>query len=283
MKKILFIIGLLGILGSCSVCKRTEKEQTITLKVMSYNIRYDNPDDGENLWDIRKPATKEMIYDVRPHVFGVQEALVHQIRYIEENCPEYASVGVGRDDGKEAGEFMSIFYDKGKLRLDDWGTIWLSETPERPGLGWDAWCPRTATWAKLEFMDSGRRFFYVNTHLDHGGKKARKNSLDLIIDLIEDKNTEGAPVVLTGDFNVAPDDSFTLEHLYSYMNNAAATAEDADVAPTANSFGKREGKYIDYIWWKGFSRCQEYHVIMKEYCGVKYISDHWPIIADIIF
>lgn len=277
--KILFSIGLLAILISCSVSNKTVKDQHMTIKVMSYNIRYDNPNDGANLWNIRKPATKEMIYDVRPHIFGVQEALVNQIRFIEENCPEYASVGVGRDDGKEAGEFMSIFYDKEKVNLIDWGTIWLSETPDKPGLGWDGWCPRTATWAKMELTGTGKRLFYVNTHLDHGGKRARKNSLDLIISLIKEKNTENVPVILTGDFNVAPDNMFTLENLQSFMNNAAVTATVADSHPTCNTFGKRGDKYLDYIWWKDFNECLEYRVITKEYSGIKFISDHWPIIS----
>lgn len=265
---------------ACSTCNNAGID---SLKVMSYNIRYDNPNDGENLWDIRKPATKEMIYDLHPDVFGIQEAEVHQVRYIEESCPDYASIGVGRDDGKEGGEFMSIFYDKKTIKLHDWGTIWLSDTPEKPGLGWDAWCPRTATWAKLEIIRTGRNIFYVNTHLDHGGKNARKNSLDLIVSLIKEKNTENVPVVLTGDFNVTPDNTFTLDNLYAYMNNAAETALEADDVPTNNAFGKRDGKVIDYIWWKDFKSCKEYRVIRKEYLGIRYVSDHWPIIAELEF
>jgi endonuclease/exonuclease/phosphatase family metal-dependent hydrolase len=282
MKTVSKILMVLSVACACA-CTNGRNAGKVTLKVMSYNIRYDNPSDGENMWDIRKPATKEMIYDLRPDVFGVQEAMVHQVRYIEENCPEYLSVGVGRDDGKEGGEFMSIFYDKEKIRLNDWGTIWLSETPEVPSLGWDAWCPRTATWAKLELIESGRKFFYVNTHLDHGGRNARKNSLDLIISLIQKKNTEDVPVILTGDFNVTPDNMFTLESLHAYMNNASATASEGDSVPTNNAFGKREGKIIDYIWWKGFSSCREYLVAIKEYSGIKYISDHWPVLSEMEF
>lgn len=278
MKKLIPIAFMLTIVCACS---SNIKRRTETIRVMSYNIRYDNPNDGDNIWDIRRPATKSMIYDLRPDVFGVQEALVHQIRYIEENCPEYASIGVGRDDGKEAGEFMSIFYDRKKVKLHDWGTIWLSENPEMPGLGWDAWCPRTATWAIMELVATGHKFFYINTHLDHGGRNARKHSLDLIISLIKEKNIDNSPVLLTGDFNVTPDNTFALEHLYSYMNNAAATAQEADSVPTSNSFGKREGKCIDYIWWKNFKSCKEYCVIRKEYDGIKYVSDHWPIIATL--
>ena len=278
MKKFLFVFVTLFLTLSCEV-----QQEEDNLKVMSYNMRYDNPNDGENIWDIRKVATPAMIKEVHPDVFGVQEAMVHQIRYVEENCPEYASIGVGRDDGKEGGEFMSIFYDKSKIKLNEWGTVWLSPTPEKPSRGWDAGCFSTATWAKMEVIGSGKRFFYINTHLDHVGKNARKNGLELIIKIIKEKNVEGDPAILTGDFNVTPDDSFTLDGVYAYMNNASATALEADSVPTFNGWGKRDGSFIDYIWWKGFSSCKEYRVNRNEYGGVKFISDHWPITAVLVF
>ena len=278
MKKFLFAFVTLFLTLSCEV-----QQEEDNLKVMSYNMRYDSPNDGENIWDIRKVATPAMIKEVHPDVFGVQEAMVHQIRYVEENCPEYASIGVGRDDGKEGGEFMSIFYDKSKIKLNEWGTVWLSPTPEKPSRGWDAGCFRTATWAKMEVIGSGKRFFYINTHLDHVGKNARKNGLELIIKIIKEKNVEGDPAILTGDFNVTPDDSFTLDGVYAYMNNASATALEADSVPTFNGWGKRDGSFIDYIWWKGFSSCKEYRVNRNEYGGVRFISDHWPITAVLVF
>lgn len=271
------------LLAGAVSCRQNDEKVADTLKVMSYNIRYDNPDDGENIWDIRKPATKAMIDDLRPDVFGVQEAQVHQIRYIEETCPQYASVGVGRDDGKEAGEFMSVFYDREKIALHDWGTIWLSQTPEKPSHGWDAGCRRTATWAKMELVASGRQFFFFNTHLDHIGRNARKNGLELIVRTMKEKNAEGLPTVLTGDFNVTPDNLFALDSVYAHMNNAAATALEADAVPTNNAFGRREGKVIDYIFWKDFRSCLEYKVNRKEYSGIKYVSDHWPITAELEF
>ena len=278
MKKFLFAFVTLFLTLSCEV-----QQEEDNLKVVSYNMRYDNPNDGENIWDIRKVATPAMIKEVHPDVFGVQEAMVHQIRYVEENCPEYASIGVGRDDGKEGGEFMSIFYDKSKIKLNEWGTVWLSPTPEKPSRGWDAGCFRTATWAKMEVIGSGKRFFYINTHLDHVGKNARKNGLELIVKIIKEKNVEGDPAILTGDFNVTPDDSFTLDGVYAYMNNASATALEADSVPTFNGWGKRDGSFIDYIWWKGFSSCKEYRVNRNEYGGVRFISDHWPITAVLVF
>ena len=278
MKKFLFAFVTLFLTLSCEV-----QQEEDNLKVMSYNMRYDSPNDGENIWDIRKVATPAMIKEVHPDVFGVQEAMVHQIRYVEENCPEYASIGVGRDDGKEGGEFMSIFYDKSKIKLNEWGTVWLSPTPEKPSRGWDAGCFRTATWAKMEVIGSGKRFFYINTHLDHVGKNARKNGLELIIKIIKEKNVEGDPAILTGDFNVTPDDSFTLDGVYAYMNNASATALEADSVSTFNGWGKRDGSFIDYIWWKGFSSCKEYRVNRNEYGGVRFISDHWPITAVLVF
>lgn len=129
------------------------------LKVMSYNIRVGTAKDGTNSWEFRYPASALMIQDQQPDIFGVQEALSFQVRYLEEYCEGYKSVGVGRDDGKKKGEFMSIFYKTKKFKLLKWGTFWLSETPDVPSKGWDAACFRSATWALLKDKASGKKFF----------------------------------------------------------------------------------------------------------------------------
>ena len=177
MKKFLFAFVTLFLTLSCEV-----QQEEDNLKVMSYNMRYDSPNDGENIWDIRKVATPAMIKEVHPDVFGVQEAMVHQIRYVEENCPEYASIGVGRDDGKEGGEFMSIFYDKSKIKLNEWGTVWLSPTPEKPSRGWDAGCFRTATWAKMEVIPAeGAAERIIREQNRSGSREARKGSITAMV------------------------------------------------------------------------------------------------------
>lgn len=250
------------------------------LKVMSYNIRLGSAQDGTNSWALRYSATEEMLKDQKPDVFGVQEALEYQIRYIEDMCG-YESVGVGREDGKAEGEHMSIFWNKKTLKMLKWGTFWLSETPQKPSMGWDAACFRTATWALMKDKRTGEKFYFVNTHLDHEGAEAQKNGLNLIMDKIAEINAEGLPMVLTGDFNMEPSDP-NLAELDARMQSARKIAAQTDSHATYNGWGK-SSTMIDYIYVSGFSSCPEYQTVTKRYKDRKFISDHYPIFARLIF
>ena len=252
------------------------------LRVMSYNIRYASAQAGENDWTLRRPATIAMLDDISPDCFGVQEALDCQLDYIVEQVPDYKYVGVGREDGIKRGETAAIFYSASRLELLDWGTYWLSETPDVPSIGWDAACRRTATWALLSQKSTGRKFFYVNTHLDHVGKVARKKGLAMVVRNIADMNPEGYPMILTGDFNVFPDDP-CLADLDSMMLNARKTALDSDNMGSFNGWTDRKDVIIDYIYYSGFSSCDNFKVVVKQYCEVPFISDHYPIFADLKF
>ena len=253
------------------------------LKVMSYNIRMNTDKDGTNAWRYRCPATLEMIMDQQPDVFGVQEALPEQVRFLEEFVIGYDGVGVGRDDGKSKGEHMSIFWNKKTVKLLKWGTYWLSETPEKPSKGWDAACYRTATWALMKDKKTGKKFYFVNTHLDHVGKEARAKGLALIVDRIAEINPKGYPMVLTGDFNVRPDDP-CLTGLDARMKCTRKIAAKTDNHNTYNGWGKASKDYvIDYIYISGFSACPEYQTVTKRYQDRAYISDHYPIAARLIF
>ena len=235
-----------------------------------------------------------MLRDVHPHVFGVQEAYDFQIQYILEQCPEYKSVGVGREDGVSKGEHMSLFYDSTRIELIEWGTYWLSETPDEPSKGWDAACKRTATWALLREIATGNRFYMVNTHLDHKGVVARREGLALIYRKIQQMNPGGVPMVLTGDFNVLPDNE-CLTDISKLMRNARDYADETDVNGSFNGFGVNAytsgdpGKEydpkvatpIDYIYYSGFRKCPRFKVVNNPYAGKKFISDHYPIYADL--
>ena len=142
------------------------------IKLISYNLRTSHGKDGDNVWMKRRHATPEMIRREAPDVFGVQEGLIDQLHYIDTECPQYARVGVGRDDGAEKGEFMAVYYLRDRFELLDSGTFWLSETPDKVSRGWDGACNRTVTWVELKDRKSGKEFFYFNTHLDHKGKGA---------------------------------------------------------------------------------------------------------------
>lgn len=268
--------ALLATVPLLTGCGRTDE---VRLSVISYNIRTSAADDGDNSWEHRRQATVDMLIDKHPDIFGVQEAQGFQIGYITDNLPEYKSIGVGRDDGEDAGEHMSIFYDSETVKLLDWGTFWLSETPELPSKGWDAAYPRTATWALME--KDGHRFYYVNTHLDHVGKEAQKNGLALIMDRIAGMNPEGWPMVLTGDFNVTPDDP-VLDGLKARMSGARDTAADTDSLGSFNGWGA-DDRILDYIWYSGFTSCDRFETVRKQYGGVPYISDHYPVSALLTF
>ena len=257
-----------------------QAQESEGLKVMSYNIRLGSAQDGTNSWALRYTATGKMLEDQKPDVFGVQEALEYQVRYIEEMCG-YESVGVGRENGKKEGEHMSIFWNKKTVSMLKWGTFWLSDTPEKPSKGWDAECFRTATWALMKDKKTGKKFYFVNTHLDHKGTEAQKNGLKLIVDRIAEINPDGLPMVLTGDFNIEPKNP-ALKDLDARMQSARNIAEKTDDHATYNGWGK-SSTMIDYIYVSGFSSCPEYQTVTKRYEDRKFVSDHYPIFARLIF
>ena len=274
MKKLL-MAALLPLLAlSCQPGNVTEP-----LPVMSFNVRYGTAKDGDHVWDNRKDAACAMILDQRPAVFGVQEALDFQLTYFQEHCPGYKYVGVGREDGISEGEHMAVFYDTERIELLEWGTYWLSETPFQPSLGWDAACRRTATWTLLKDKVAGRNFYFVNTHLDHVGKEARRKGLLLLVDRIAAMNPDGFPMVLTGDMNVYPDDP-CLGELRTLMEDARQTAKVTDNDLTWHDWGKVSGNPpIDYVFYAGFAGCDEFAVVRQPYLGVDYVSDHYPVTA----
>ena len=193
------------------------------LKIVSFNIRYNswNNNDGENGWPYRKAAVVRMILEERPAAIGLQEALIDQLQYLDSNLPGYRRIGVGRDDGKEAGEFMAIYYDTAQLILDGSQTLWLSETPEVPSKGWDAACYRTATVANFFDRQSHRNFYYINTHLDHMGKTSRAVGVKLIASLFTPSMSALiVPAIVGGDMNSSILDTALLAFEYVHLTPA---------------------------------------------------------------
>ncbi len=280
MKRFALILAVaLTVLPQAASARKTAGPDT--LSVISFNIRMGEANDGTNSWQYRYPATILMLRDKQPDIFGLQEAFDYQVLLVKENMRDYKCVGVGREDGKHKGEHMSIFYNKKKVSLQKWGTFWLSETPGKPSMGWDAACIRTATWALMKDKRSGHRFYYVNTHLDHVGKEAQKKGLALIVDKIKEMNPEGYPMVLTGDFNVESNDP-VLEDLNRIMRSARSSAERTDRLNSYNGWGK-SSSVIDYIYYSGFSSCPKFETIQKKYGEFPFISDHYPIKAVLVF
>lgn len=246
---------------------------------MTFNVRAGVANDHENSWQYRRKAAADMILDQRPAVFGVQEAVDFQLDYFLEQCPMYQCVGVGREDGVKEGEHMSVFYDTTRIALQDWGTYWLSETPDVPSLGWDAACRRTATWTLLKDLTGKKDFYFVNTHLDHVGQEARRKGLALIVDRIGQMNPDGFPMILMGDFNVFPEDP-CLKDLRTLMTDAWETAPEIDEGPTWHGWGTvTDTRHIDYIFYSGFSKCTSLVRLTKSYDNMPFVSDHYPVIA----
>ncbi len=260
--------------------------QAIDLKVMTWNIRYNNTDDGENAWPLRKSHVTELILFHAPDVIGMQEALLGQVNDIASHLPGYDWVGVGRDDGKNAGEYAPIFYDSRRFQLKEQGWFWLSETPEVPSRGWDAALPRICTYIKLEEYDSRRNFWVFNTHFDHVGDEARKQAAKLIFDKIKELNNDKLAVILTGDFNLEPDTD-PMKWLMRKMNDSRELSEAEPYGPlgTFNGFDLNSplDKRIDYIFVnRKVDGVRKYGVLTDSY-DQKYPSDHLPVYVELWF
>ena len=197
MKKLIIFVSLLFL--AMAYGKAEDKE---VLKIATFNLRMDTPSDGENAWFHRKDMVNDLIRFYGFDLFGTQEGFTHQLNDIL-RLSDYRFIGVGRDDGKDAGEHCAIFYRSDRFKVLDQGDFWLSETPDVPSKGWDAVLPRICSWGHFKCKDTGFEFLFFNLHMDHIGKKARVESAFLVQDKMKElgKGKE-LPAILTGDFNV---------------------------------------------------------------------------------
>jgi len=260
------------------------------LTVMTFNVRYDNPKDGPNAWPARKGLAAKTLLFHKADIVGMQECLRGQIADLETLLPGYAWVGVGRDDGKEAGEFCPIFFRKDRLRLLDQSTYWLSETPEEAGSpGWDGACRRIVTWARFAGTPDEGTFFVFNTHFDHVGPEARRKSAELLLRRLAAIAGE-APAVVTGDFNAAAEDE-PVRILTSGLNGAPALRDAAALSLTGSYGGGRTfngfrdepgtGRIIDFIFVQGTGPVLRHGIIAEKWDG-RFVSDHYPVLAEIV-
>jgi endonuclease/exonuclease/phosphatase family metal-dependent hydrolase len=254
---------------------------------MSFNIRYDEPQDKEQNWHHRKENVVRMLKFYDLDMIGLQEVLLSQLNYLKSNLDAYEVVGVGREDGKDKGEFVPIFYKKDRYAQINTGTFWLSETPNKVSKGWDANLERIVTWAILLDKKSNREVIFFNTHFDHRGVEARIKSAELIKSKIVEL-AQGRPVVLTGDFNSVPEsDAITTLTNTSDGNSLVNSNELAKLTYgpnwTSGGFDSKpfdQRKIIDYIFLKDISVVNRYAVFtekLNEIC----LSDHCPVFAQI--
>jgi len=264
--------------------------QSQELNVMTFNIRYNNKNDSLNAWPYRKDNAASQIKFHNVHILGVQEALHEQVMDLSQSLSQYKHVGVGRDDGKAKGEYSAIFYDAARLKLLDSSTFWLSLTPEIPGSkSWDAAITRIVTWAKFTDLKTRKTFFVFNTHFDHIGKEARRESARLFRQKV--KGIAGnSPVVITGDFNSKPSDDPIKILTDSTDKDKFIDTKALSLTPhygpqgTFNAFTSKEtdNEPIDFIFIKGKWKVLQ-HATLSQTWGGRFSSDHFPVFAKLSF
>ncbi len=258
------------------------------LYVGTYNIRYLNNDDSikGNVWTKRCQVISDQLNFESPDVFGTQEALAGQLRDLSAHLDHYSYIGVGRDDGKEAGEYSAIFYKTDRIKLLDDGNFWLNESPDVPKLGWDAACIRICTWGKFKDLRRKKVFYFFNLHMDHVGVVARRESAKLVISRIKEI-AKDSPVILTGDFNVDQTDE-----IYEIFSQSGILKDSYDHARirfaengTFNAFktDHKTGSRIDHLFVSPSFKVEAYGLRTDSYwtnvrCNP---SDHYPVFVKL--
>jgi len=269
MKKIVVILLLFSLgFGKDLAAQGTEK-----LVVASYNIRYANSSDSinGNGWNSRCPVITDLLNFNNFDIFGLQEVLDIQLKDLKDNLSTYAYVGVGRDDGKTAGEYAPIFYKKDKFEMIDSGTFWLSENTDYPNKGWDAVLPRICSWGKFREKSKGQIIWFFNLHMDHIGVKARKESAKLVLKQINKKCNDGDIVILTGDFNVdQTNESYAVLHDSGLLKDSYELAKIRYATNgTFNAFNTnlKTNSRIDHIFIAGPVTVDRYAILTDSYRG----------------
>jgi len=251
------------------------------LTVMSFNIRYGTANDGDNSWKFRTDLVIDTIEKYDAEIIGMQEALKFQIQEIIGRLGYYQSVGVGREDGLEEGEFSNILYDSSRVKLVETGTFWLSDTPTVPGsITWGNACTRICTWALFRQQKTDKTFYVFNVHLDHVSQPSREKSIELVLTKVNQLGD--VPCIITGDFN-AGENNPGIQYLLNNSNfkdSYRVLHPNAENVGTFNSFtGKNDGDKIDYIFNSGHFQVKKAE-ILHDHVNSRYPSDHFPVLAE---
>jgi endonuclease/exonuclease/phosphatase family metal-dependent hydrolase len=278
MKRILAYLILV-----CCLSQTAFAQKNSSINVASYNLRYNNQGDGVNAWPNRKEDVKALIRFHEFDIFGVQETLAGQLKDVAE-LTEFAYFGKGRDDGKEGGEHSTIFYRKDRFKLLQSGDFWLSETPEKPGKGWDATCcNRIATWGKFTDLMTKKNFYFFNVHFDHQGVEARKQSGILMVKKMKEI-AGNTTTFLTGDFNSTPDTE-QIKVIQTLLNDAHEVTKQPPYGPegtfNAFKFDAPMKTRIDYIFTSKNIDVLKYGVLTDSK-DQRYPSDHQPVVIKAV-
>ena len=286
---VLFLAALVCAFGANS--RVNAADDSCEFRVMSFNVRCATGADGDNNWEFRRETLLDVVKENDPMLLGLQEALPVQMKYLKENLTDYKCIGVGRDDGKEKGEVMAIFYKTDMVELLDSGTFWLSQTPDVPSKGWDAACFRTVTWGKFKCKKTGKEFVYANTHLDHVGTIARKLGAKLILSRMFDVTKGELPFFVSGDFNVN-DQHEAYQSITEGVDNIPglrdsnkiAKERDAAQEYTFHNWGKitaENGQIIDFIFVNDKVDVLKFKINPVKHSNGRYASDHVSIVATL--
>lgn len=252
-----------------------------SIMIMSSNVRYGSAFETleEDNWVNRRDAYCAMVNAIQPALMGVQECQGRQRTDILDRCPGYECVGRSRDDNAN-GEQVGIFYRSNLVTIDEWGTFWLTDTPDQVSKLPTASNYRCATWAKVTHLQTGKTFYHINTHLDLN--EVRGLEMDVIMNFVG-ANCANLPVVLTADWNTADDDPI-FEQMYETFQNARNTAVTGDAYGTFNGFtNPNSTTRLDHIFYRGFSSCARFVTVRQQWEGHRFISDHYPVYAIMKF
>lgn len=246
------------------------------MRVMTFNARLNcSENKKENEWNNRFPRFIKQINVIKPDVFGLQEVTKSQFEDLDKEMGEYGYEYMPRDG--QSAEGTPVYYKKDKFTLVNKGSYFLNEHPETCGLGWDACCLRVASYVTLIENETGKKFTFFNTHLDHVGVLAQKNGIKLMVDKMR---ATGGSMILTGDFNVY-EGSETYEEASSFLNDAKCQTEDRDDGYTFHGYGRFEYESpIDYIFVSDDIKVKKYRIYNKKTNG-GYASDHFAVYADV--
>ncbi len=252
------------------------------VKVMSFNMRYDNSGDGDNQWQYRRDRVANVILFQGADVVGAQEVLENQLKDLKQRLPNYELIGKGRDDGNTDGEYNPLIVNKDRFNITNSGQFWLSATPDKVSKGWDGACNRIAVWAILHDKYTNKQLFVLNTHLDHVGVEARKQGVKLVLDRA--KSLAGSlPVIITGDFNAWSNDQPIVDM------KAAGMKDSREMSPVVygpswtwhdwKGYNYSGRGIIDYVFSNGKLPIKTYGILAETQDG-KYLSDHCPVLVN---
>ncbi|PXX24591.1 endonuclease/exonuclease/phosphatase family protein [Arenibacter sp. ARW7G5Y1] len=251
-----------------------------TTNLISFNIKYDITSDTINSWNKRRASMATLIKHYDADILGIQEGLHRQVDYLNNALDGYTYVGVGRDDGQQKGEYSAIFYNSNKFKVLKTNTFWLSETPEKVSVGWDASMERICTYALFENLTTKKQFWVFNTHFDHRGKLARVNSAQLIYKNIREINTSDLPVILMGDLNLTPDTE-PIQFLKKNLTDAMEISQKPFYGPIGSFNGFDQDRImenrIDYIFVNKIDVLSYTHIDDRMPNNM-HISDHLPVL-----